>query len=163
MPTSSTDPPIETPEGTGKRGKGAKPARDAAGEGASAPAKAGGAEARTFGGLTPREAALRKAEKERERKAAGENGAQEPDNRAEMTLVPVRVGAVVRSLEAKAAQGDVNAARELRPWLDRYPQDGDTKLDIATLTRRERDAVLAKVLAELGEEQAEAPANEVIR
>ena len=122
---------------------------------ASAPAEQEGAGGRTFGGLTPREAALRRHAKRREAQAAAEAGETTPDD-TRLVLVPVRVGGIVRRLEREAAAGDVQAARELRSWLDRYPQEDEKELDLAALTRQERQRILASILRELGDE---APAN----
>lgn len=108
-----------------------------------------------FGGLSPSEAARLRHHKERERKAATEQSGID-DELAEMVLVPIRVGKIITALESKSAAGDVHAARELRPWLDRYPPTNERSIDLATLTTRERDQVLARVLAELRELELEA-------
>jgi hypothetical protein len=41
--------------------------------------------------------------------------------------------------------------------LDRYPPTDERSIDLATLTKRECDQVLARVLAELRELELEAP------
>jgi hypothetical protein len=74
-----------------------------------------------------------------------------------MVLVPIRVGKITTALESKSADGDVHAARKLRPWMDRYQLTDERSIDLATLTKRERDQVLARVLAELRELELEEP------
>lgn len=67
---------------------------------------------RPFGGLTPREAGIRRQKLARE--AAERNKAL-----ADSSPAPVTDDAVIEALRTKARRGDVAAARELRAWLDR--------------------------------------------
>jgi hypothetical protein len=91
-----------------------------------------------------------------ERRVPSRGGVSD-DELAETVLVAIRVGKIITALESKSAAGDVHAARELRPWLDRYTPTDERSIDLATLTKRERDQVLARVLAELREPELETP------
>ena len=66
---------------------------------------------------------------------------------------PARVAKIIRALEAEALNGNANAARELRGWLSEYPPKDDL-IRTEDLDRQTRDRVLARLLAELEEEDA---------
>jgi hypothetical protein len=53
-------------------------------------------------------------------------------------VTPIRVGRVIRSLEREAAEGNANAARELRAWLAEYPLQ-DEGLSMSDLDRRTKE------------------------
>lgn len=55
-------------------------------------------------------------------------------------LVPIRVGKIITVLESKSAAGDVHAARELLSVARSLPTE--QSIDLATLTKKERDWVL---------------------
>jgi hypothetical protein len=99
-------------------------------------------------GSHPREP-LRRGATERDSAAARVDF--EGDDRIATVTTPIRVGQIIGRLERQAANGDVQAARELRSWLDRYPHEDEKPLDLAALTAREREFILAKCLAELRE------------
>jgi hypothetical protein len=105
-----------------------------------------------FGGLTASEAASRRHKLERARQAEG----AERDGEVRVVRVPAHVGRIITELEGKAVTGDVQAARELRSWLDKYPPV-DESLDLAVLNRRTRDRLLQRLLAELAEEDEDTP------
>jgi hypothetical protein len=74
-------------------------------------------------------------------------------------VVPARIGAIIRSLEKAALKGNSNAARELRSWLSEYPPS-DGSVSVEELDRRTRDRILARLLAELEDEDANAESSE---
>ena len=51
------------------------------------------------------------------RLAAQETAVSVDEDDVRTVVVPARIGAVIRSLEKAALQGNTNAARELRSWL----------------------------------------------
>lgn len=155
MPTSSTHDAI-TSSTRGERSEG--DAGAPTGEDAGAQRAQSAAEGRTFGGLSPAEAARLRWAKERARKAEQEEHADEDGATPRLVLVPIRQRAVIAALEAKASTGDVQAARELRPWLDRVPQGEEDGVDFATLTKRERDYLAVRFLEELRQLEGESPA-----
>jgi hypothetical protein len=117
-----------------------------AGEDAQVEAPAEPGSTATFGGLSPREAASRRWQKEREEREA--TAARERDEAdALFVRVPVRTAAIVKALEKAAAGGGVQAAREMRAWLTEFPPDTDD-VDVRTLTSKARRAMLARLLAE---------------
>jgi len=103
---------------------------------------------RTFGGLTPQEAGRKSAEARKRRDLAqAESLRQTSDGRIVFVRVPVHLGDIVAKLALQATRGDTSAARELRSWMAEYPVDDDT--DISALDRRTRQALKARLLAEL--------------
>ena len=66
---------------------------------------------------------------------------------------PARVAPIVRALESEAINGNAHAARELRSWLAEYPPKDDA-ISTEDLDRQTRDRLLARLLAELEEEDA---------
>jgi hypothetical protein len=66
---------------------------------------------------------------------------------------PVRISRIIGGLEREAVQGNPYAARELRPWLAEYPPKDDS-ISVDDFDRRTRDRLLARLLAELEEEDA---------
>lgn len=106
-----------------------------------------------FGSLSAREAALRRWEQTRARKAAADD--DEPEVAAEVrwVRVPIRVGEIVRKLNADAKKGSVQAAKELRAWLNDVATDEENRL--SDLDRRTRQSLLDKLLADIEDERAE--------
>lgn len=108
-----------------------------------------------FGKLSPSEAARVRWEQERARKMAREEQeAAEHGDEAVVVRTSVATGKIIRKLAQEAAKGNVGAARELRGWLAEVAQDEETS--VSALDRRTRQAVLARVLAEIEEEEAQA-------
>lgn len=108
-------------------------------------------------GVDPAEAARLRWAKAREREAAQEEEAAAlSTGKVVIVRTPVAVGDIIARLNTKAKTGDVQAARELREWMREYPADDET--DMSALDARTRQQVLARVLAEIAEEEGEAPA-----
>lgn len=61
----------------------------------------------------------------------------------------------MRQLESAAKAGDVQAARELRAWLEEHPPE-DPSLDLAALDRNIRQRLLDRLLSEIAETEASA-------
>lgn len=113
---------------------------------------------RRFGGLTPREAGLRSAQARKERSIAqAEQIRAQSDGRVLLARVPVALGDIVARLSADAVKGDARAAAELRTWLREYPAEDDT--DMSTLDKRTRQALMARLLAEIEAEEGRPPAS----
>jgi hypothetical protein len=111
------------------------------------------------GGHDPRELAQRRWAKQRESEAGADSAsASEADHHVRLVTVPARIGKVIAALEREAANGNANAARELRGWLAEYPPD-DTELSVETLDKKTRQRALAYVLARLEEEDAAGAGN----
>jgi hypothetical protein len=111
-------------------------------------------------GVDPAEAARLRWAKAREREAAQEEEAAAlSSGKVLLTRTPVHVGDIIARLNTKAKTGDVQAARELREWMREYPADDET--DLSALDARTRQQVLARVLADIAEEEGEAPAGPV--
>lgn len=109
-------------------------------------------EGRQFGKMTPSEAARRRWEKHRARQADAEDvSVQEHEEEAVLVRVSVQTGAIIKRLAKDAKQGDVQAARELRAWLSEVAQDSETS--VSALDRRTRQALLARLLAEIDEDE----------
>jgi hypothetical protein len=70
-----------------------------------------------------------------------------------MVYIPIRIGQIIRALETEALNGNAHAARELRAWLAEYPPKDDA-ISTEDLDRQTRDRLLARLLAELEEEDA---------
>jgi hypothetical protein len=68
---------------------------------------------------------------------------------------PIRISRIIGGLEREAVQGNPHAARELRAWLNDYPPKDDS-IRVEDLDRRTRDRILARLLAELEEEDEDA-------
>ena len=68
------------------------------------------------------------------------------------SLVPIDVPPVVQALNQQAKGGDVQAARELRAWLDSRPHVL-TDVVLEDQPQDVRNRLLRRLLAELGEEQ----------
>ena len=94
---------------------------------------------RTFGGLSPSEAASRRWAKHRERQAT--EGLHDADD-ALTVVVPIRRAAILRQLEEQAAKGDTHSARELRAWMKEYPPE-TLDLDLSSLDREKRKLLQA--------------------
>lgn len=107
---------------------------------------------RLFGGLTAKEAGERSALRRREREQAGEQDlAHERSDETLIVRTTVPTGAIIARLAKDAKGGNVQAARELRGWLAQLPVETDT--DLSSLDRRTRQAVLARVLNELEQDE----------
>lgn len=108
-------------------------------------------------GVSAADAARLRWAKAREREAAQEEEAAAlTSGKVVIVRTPVAVGDIIARLNTKAKTGDVQAARELREWMREYPADDET--DMSALDTRTRQQVLARVLAEIIEEEGEAPA-----
>jgi hypothetical protein len=103
-----------------------------------------------FGGLTPAEAARKRWESKRAREQ-DEDQAQAASARREVALIRVTVetGAVIDKLAREAKGGNVQAARELREWLNKVETETDTS--VSALDRATRQRMKARLLAELQE------------
>lgn len=111
-------------------------------------------------GVSAADAARLRWAKAREREAAQEEEAAAlTSGKVVIVRTPVAVGDIIARLNTKAKTGDVQAARELREWMREYPADDET--DMSALDARTRQQVLARVLAEIIEEEGEAPAEPV--
>lgn len=112
--TSSTDP---APHDTFTSTEGGTEA--GTGGGSEAAAEEEARRAGPFGGLDPREAGKRSAEKRRQRREAeAEREQREAENALRALDDRGSDLAIVARLRRDAAAGDVRAARELRAWLD---------------------------------------------
>lgn len=101
-----------------------------------------------FGGKGPSEAARLRWEKERARQAEQE-AVETGSDVIVRTTVPVQ--AIIRKLSADAQKGSHQAARELRAWLSEVAVEARTSLE--DLDARTRQALLARLLAEIDAEQ----------
>jgi hypothetical protein len=110
------------------------------------------------GGHDPRELAQRRWAKQRERQDGADSAPASEADHVRLVTVPARIGKVIAALEREAANGNANAARELRGWLAEYPPD-DTELSVEKLDKKTRQRALAYVLARLAEEDAAAAGN----
>lgn len=111
---SSTDPAPQDDIATTEGGTGS-----ATGGGSEAAAEEEARRAGPFGGLDPREAGRRSAEKRRQRREAEKEREQREAEEALRSLDDRGSDlAIVARLRRDAAAGDVRAARELRAWLD---------------------------------------------
>lgn len=109
---------------------------------------------RLRGGHDARQMAQLRWERQRARQAASrEDTSADEDDEVRKVHTPVRIGRIIRALETEAVQGNAHAARELRAWLDEYPPKDDS-ISLDDLDRRTRDRLLARLLAELEEEDA---------
>jgi hypothetical protein len=112
------------------------------------------------GGHDAREMAQRRWEKRWEKQRARQEpgpGDTDKDEEAEadvrMVYTPIRIGRIVRALETEAVNGNAHAARELRAWLAEYPPQDDA-ITPEQLSRRTRQRLMARLIAELEEEDA---------
>jgi len=107
-------------------------------------------------GVDAREAARLRWQKHREREAeeaAHDMKADDLDvSGVQLVRVTVKTGAIIKRLEADAIKGNTQAARELRAWRSELPIEADT--DGSDLDSRMRQHLLAKLLAEIAEEDA---------
>jgi hypothetical protein len=104
------------------------------------------------GGHDPRELAQRRWEKQRARQAAAD--AQPAVDADDMRIVktPIRISKIISALEGEAARGNAQAAKELRAWLADYPPKDDA-VKVEDLDRLTRERILARLLAEIEEEE----------
>jgi len=105
------------------------------------------------GGHDARELAQRRWEKQRAKEATADTSPPEADDEVRIVQCRVRVGRIIVALEREAVRGNANAARELRSWLSEYPPTSDA-VRTEDLDRITRDRLLARLLAELDEEDA---------
>lgn len=75
------------------------------------------------------------------------------DGRVRIVSVPARIAAIIRELEQAAVRGDVQAARELRAWLQEYPPE-DESLDLSAIDLNIRKQLLDRLLTEIAEAEA---------
>ena len=108
-----------------------------------------------------RKAAQARWAKQRATETPADAGDALPDDDVRTVISSVRVAEIIRALEREAHNGNANAARELRAWLQEYPPT-DGSVDTDDLDRRTRDRLLARLLAELEEEDA-AESSEALR
>ena len=110
---------------------------------------------RSFGSLSPAEAGRRSAQARRERALLRDSeAAAASDGRVLLVRTPVQIGDIIANLAVRAKKGDTGAARELRAYLAEYPAEDST--DVSALDKRTRQQVLAKLLAEIEEDEGEA-------
>jgi hypothetical protein len=100
-----------------------------------------------------REAAQLRWSRQRERNARDEEDDAGRDDDVRVVKCPARVARIIRALESQAVNGNAHAARELRSWLAEYPPK-DEAIRLEDLDRQTRDRLLARLLAELDEEDA---------
>lgn len=121
----------------------------------------GAKEGRTFGGMTPSEAASLRWARVREREAAGiaeDEDADERTDRVTWVRVPVRTGAIIKRLADDAKKGNAQSARELRAWLTEVATDEENR--VSDLDARTRRRVLDRLLVEIAEEDEAMPPEE---
>lgn len=105
-------------------------------------------------GISAREAARLRWEKERARRAAEEDKAAEAATGQILRWSgSLRVGEIIQALETKARKGDSHAARELRSWLSEYPPT-DEAVDLADMPAAMRQKLLKRLVAEVEDEEA---------
>lgn len=104
-----------------------------------------------FGSLSPSEAASRRWEQSRARKAAQDDDDPDVATEVRWVRVPVRTGEIIRKLNADARKGSVQAAKELRAWLDDVATDDANRL--SDLDRRTRQTLLDRLLADIEDER----------
>ncbi len=111
---------------------------------------------RSFGGLTPQEAGRRSAQRRAEQARAAEADAvAQSSGKVIVVRVPVAVGDIISRLGIDAKKGNTQAARELREWMREYPAEDET--DISALDTRTRQQVIARVLADIAEDEGGVP------
>ena len=111
---------------------------------------------RTFGSLSPQEAGRRSAQARRAKSLAqAEQIKAASDGRVVLIRVPVALGDIISRLAADAQKGNTQAARELREWMREYPAEDQT--DLSALDERTRQALVARLLAEIVEEEGALP------
>lgn len=110
---------------------------------------------RPFGGLTPQEAALRRAEKDRAREAERATLTNLDLEDVRFVTVPIPVGRIIAKYSAGAEGGNVQAGRELRSWLEKYPAT-EASTDVAALDKRDRDRLVVRLMLELEREEGDA-------
>lgn len=94
----------------------------------------------------------RRAKAAARRLGSAVGGSSALDDGQEGVLVPIDVVDVVRTLNRAAKGGDVQAARELRAWLNEHPTvDKDVRLELQPRVIRNR--LLARLLLELQEQE----------
>ena len=111
-----------------------------------------------WGSEKAREAARLRWSKEREREASEvEAVLARADEDVRLVTTPIRVGAIMKRLEADAVKGSATAAKELRSWLDAYPPQDDS-FDASALDRRTRARIYALLIAHVQQEEVGNPA-----
>jgi hypothetical protein len=66
-----------------------------------------------------------------------------------IALLPADEKQVVERLKRRIKEsGDPNAARELRAWLDRAKEAAPAEVDVAAMSRQQRDWMIARLDAE---------------
>lgn len=111
---------------------------------------------RTFGGLTPQEAGRRGGLRRQEQARSRETEAVAlSSGKVIVVRTPVEVGHIIARLAVDAKKGNTQAARELREWMRQFPAEDET--DISALDARTQQQVLARVLAEIVEDEGELP------
>jgi hypothetical protein len=105
-------------------------------------------------GVDPAEAARLRWARHRERQV-DENAEAVAGARVITVRVRIDQQDILSKLHADARQGDVRAARELRAWLERLPQEDSS--DLSALDARTRAQVLQRILAEIVAEEGQLP------
>lgn len=109
-----------------------------------------------FGSLTPQEAGRRSAERRRQQGRERETEALAASSgKVVLVRCPVHVGDIMGRLQVDAKKGNTQAARELREWMRQFPADDET--DISALDARTQQQVLARVLADIAEDEGALP------
>lgn len=70
--------------------------------------------------------------------------------------VPIPVGRIMAKYSGEAEKGNVQAGRELRSWLEKYPAT-EASTDVAALDKRDRDRLVARLMLELEREEGQSP------
>lgn len=111
---------------------------------------------RTFGGLSPQEAGRRSAAARRDKANRTEAEALEHSSgKVVLVRTPVAVGDIIARLAMDAKKGNTASAKELRAYMEMYPADDET--DISALDARTRQQVMARVLADIVEDEGALP------
>lgn len=103
--------------------------------------------------MSPADAARRRWEQERARQAERIDTENLDLEDVRFCTVPIPVGAIMAKYSAEAQKGNVQAGRELRSWLEKYPAT-EASTDIAALDKRDRDRLVTALLVTLEAEES---------
>lgn len=141
------------PQSTPSSDPDAVEVRDDASERTDSDAQGDTQKAPLFGGLSASEAASLRWQRERERKSqATDSETEQAGDEVIWVRVPVRTGEIIKRLAKDAKAGNVQAARELRAYLNEVASDAENS--VSDLDRKTRRRVLDRLLAEIEEEDA---------
>jgi hypothetical protein len=108
-----------------------------------------------FGGLSASDAAKLRWQRQRDRESQQtDSELEQAGDEVQYVRVPVRTGEIIKRLAKDAKQGNVQAARELRAYLNEVASDAENS--VSDLDRKTRRKVLDRLLAEIEEEEQEA-------